>query len=279
MDWLMFFGNILNRIPIERVLFPPRDNTKALEEFAATMTAPVAPKEASLEQKTAPTITREPETVPQQEDIATACVPCGVGHFAGAAKLLNEAFRFRDDGITSNQVLDDIAGAIGELNAMERVDLTPEKLQNTARWERPIADEALRESRKLRHRLESISSMEEIEKAAADTESYYKKLYRQWFKQRFAHLGPEKAQAIAEKVGRQDTSGSNPGSTDPKEIARKLGLTFDGMQNEYYQFTVVEGPEEAKDITFYVTDLSQVEARLKEKLKEFGIEILGGQSR
>jgi len=34
-----------------------------------------------------------------------------------------------------------------------------------------------------------------------------------------------------------------------------------------------EGPEEAKGITFYVTDLSQVEARLKEKLKEFGIEI------
>lgn len=165
------------------------------------MAAPVVKNKAPPEQKTTPTtITQEPEAAPQQEDIATACVPCATGHFAGAAKLLNEAFRFRDDGITSNQVLDDIAGAIGELNAMERVDLTPEKLQNTSSWERPIAEEALRESRKLRHRLESISSMEEIEKAAADTESYYKKLYRQWFKQRFAHLGPAKAQIIADKV-------------------------------------------------------------------------------
>ena len=197
----MVISNLASRIPIERVLFPRRDTIKSLEGLAATMATAVAENKAPLEQKATPT-TQEPEPVRQQEDIATACVPCGVGHFAGAAKLLNEAFRFRDDGITSNQVLDDIAGAIGELNAMERVDLTPEKLQSTASWERPIAEEALRESRKLRHRLESISSMEEIEKAAADTESYYKKLYRHWFKQRFAHLGPEKAERIAEEVGK-----------------------------------------------------------------------------
>jgi len=134
-------------------------------------------------------------------EIATACVPCAIGHFAGAAKLLNEAIRFRDDGIESNQVLDDIAGAIGELNAMERIDLTPERLQRTPPWERAIADEALRESRKLRHRLEGIGSMQEIEKAAADTESYYKKINRQWYKGRFGKLGAEKAEAIVQRVG------------------------------------------------------------------------------
>lgn len=201
MGWFEVISSWASRLPIEKVLFPPRDDVKALEKFADTMTAPVAENKAPPEQKTSPTITQEPEMA-SKESVATACVPCATGHFAGAAKLLNEAFRFRDDGITSNQILDDIAGAIGELNAMERVDLTPEKLQNTSSWERPIADEALRESRKLRHRLESISSMEEIEKAAADAESYYKKLYRQWFKQRFAHLGPEKAERIAEEVGK-----------------------------------------------------------------------------
>jgi len=143
----------------------------------------------------------QPSEESPPEDIATACVPCALGHYSGAARLLNEAFRFRDDGITSNQVLDDIAGAIGELNAMERVDLTPERLQKTPQWERTIADEALRESRKLRHRLEGISSMEEIEKAAADTESYYKKLNRQWYRGRFGHLGTKKAEAIAQRVG------------------------------------------------------------------------------
>jgi len=145
-----------------------------------------------------------PQTLPEEnpiEKIATACVPCAIGHYAGAARLLNEAIRFRDDGIESNQVLDDIAGAIGELNAMERVDLTPERLQKTPGWERAIADEALRESRKLRHRLEGIDSMEEVERAAADTESYYKKINRQWYRGRFGHLGAKKAEAIAQRVG------------------------------------------------------------------------------
>ena len=201
MSWGTLISNYVSRLPIERVLFRPRDNVKALEQFAATMTAPQVINRAPPEQKATLT-SQEPVTVPQQEDIATACVPCGVGHFAGAAKLLNEAFRFRDDGITSNQVLDDIAGAIGELNALERVDLTPEKLQNTSNWERPIAEEALRGSRKLRHTLESLSSMLEVEKAAADSERFYKKLFREWFKQRFAHLGPEKAERIAEEVGK-----------------------------------------------------------------------------
>jgi len=203
MDWLSIIANLAKRIPVERVLFPPRDKTKALEGFAATMTATVAPQKAPPEQKRAPTITQEPEAVPQQEEIAMACVPCAIGHYAGAARLLNEAVRFRDDGIESNQVLDDIAGAIGELNAMERVDLTPERLQNTSSWERAIADEALRESRKLRHRLEGIGSMEEIERAAADTESYYKKINRQWYKGRFGHLGDKKAEAIAQRVGEE----------------------------------------------------------------------------
>lgn len=33
MDWLAFASGIINRIPIERVLFPPPDHTKALEDF------------------------------------------------------------------------------------------------------------------------------------------------------------------------------------------------------------------------------------------------------
>ena len=162
-------------------------------------TAPESPKEGLLPATL-------PQTLPEEnpiESIATACVPCAIGHYAGAARLLNEAIRFRDDGMESNQVLDDIAGAIGELNAMERVDLTPERLQKTPGWERTIADEALRESRKLRHRLEGIGSMEEIERAAADTESYYKKINRQWYKGRFGHLGNKKAEAIAQRVGEE----------------------------------------------------------------------------
>jgi len=167
-------------------------------------TIPTRTTESPKERLLPATLTQiSPEEKPA-EAIATACVPCAIGHYSGAAKLLNEAFRFRDDGIESNQVLDDIAGAIGELNAMERVDLTPERLQKTPDWERTIAEEALRESRKLRHRLEGIGSMDEIEKVAADTESYYKKLNRQWYKGRFGNLGSEKAKAISQRIGTKE---------------------------------------------------------------------------
>jgi len=55
MNWFSLISNLASRIPIERILFPPRDNIKALEEFAATMTAPVAENKAPLEQKATPT--------------------------------------------------------------------------------------------------------------------------------------------------------------------------------------------------------------------------------
>lgn len=194
---------IIARLPLERLLVrgPNRiEQWERLGEALARNATEEPPKAPETDIATIPPSTED-------QDIATACVPCAIGHFAGAARLLNEAVRFRDDGIESNQVIDDIAGAIGELNAMERVDLTPERLQKTPGWERSIADEALRESRKLRHRLEGIDSMEEIEKAAADTESYYKKINRQWYKGRFRKLGGDKAEAISQRVGPEGEDG------------------------------------------------------------------------
>ena len=141
-------------------------------------------------------------TIQEPETVATACVPCALGHFSTSAGLLNEAVRFEEEGITSNEILDRIAKVLEEQNALERKDLTPENIQSAPQWERKIAEEALRQSRKLRHALESFTSIEQIEQTAADTSSFYKKLNREWFKCRFAHLGPEKAQKIADKVGR-----------------------------------------------------------------------------
>lgn len=204
MEWLAFFTNIVNRIPIERVLFPPRDNTKSLEEFAATMTAPEAPKEAPPQQKMTPTTTPQEAETPKQEDIATACVPCALGHFSTSAGLLNEAVRFKSEGISSNEILDRIAKVLEEQNTLERVDLTQEKIQKTSLWEKALAEEALRQSRALRHSLESISTIEELEQIAADATGYYRKLNREWYKGRFAHLGKEKVEAIESRLSPED---------------------------------------------------------------------------
>lgn len=204
MNWFSLISNLASRVPIEKVLFPPRDNIKSLEEFASTMTAPVADDRAPPEQKTAPTITQEPATALKQGTIAIACVPCALGHFSTSAGLLNEAVRFKGEGIASNEIVDRIAKILEEQNSLERVDLTPEKLQRTPEWERGIAEEALQESRKLRHSLESITSIGELEQAAADTAGYYKRLNRQWYKGRFTHLGKEKVEAIEKRLSPED---------------------------------------------------------------------------
>ncbi len=209
MGWFAVVSNLARRVPIEKVLFPPRDKTRSLEEFAATMTAPVAKNMPPPEQIAAPTITQVQEPVLPQEDIATACVPCALGHFSTSAGLLNETVRFKNEGMTSNEVLDRIAKTLQEQNTLERVDLTPEKMRNTPDWEREMAEDALQQSRSLRHRLETIQTFEELEVAAADTARYYRRLNRAWFKRRLALTGepkPEMSLEDAKKLAAEEAA-------------------------------------------------------------------------
>jgi len=120
----------------------------------------------------------------ESKSVASACVPCALGHFSTAARLLNEAVRFKKDGLTSPQILDDIAAALGEQNALERIDLTPEKIETLPEWEKGMADIALEKSRELRHRLEAIQNIDELTELAADTEKFYKMLNREWIAKR-----------------------------------------------------------------------------------------------
>ncbi|MBA7471755.1 hypothetical protein ES707_07065 [subsurface metagenome] len=61
MNWTAFVANIASKIPIERVLFPPRDSAKSLENFAATIRSPTSPKTAPVSENIASTITAERE--------------------------------------------------------------------------------------------------------------------------------------------------------------------------------------------------------------------------
>lgn len=142
--------------------------------------------------------------------VASACIPCAVGHFSTSARLLNEAVRFKKEGLTSQQVLDDVAAALGEQNALERIDLTPEKIRNLPDWERNLAEEALERSRDLRHKLESLQSMEELEDLAADTEEFYKKLNGEWTKNRLEECPTckIKVEAKTEEQPKQESPGS-----------------------------------------------------------------------
>ena len=119
-----------------------------------------------------------------QQGVKSACIPCGVGHFSASSTFQNEALRFKKDGLSSPQVLDDVAGAIGELNALERIDLTPAKIAALPEWEREIAEQVVEKSREIRHRLESIQNMDELTQIAVETEEYYKYLNREWSSKR-----------------------------------------------------------------------------------------------
>lgn len=119
-----------------------------------------------------------------RQSVATSCVPCSVGHFSTCSGLLNEAMRFgRREGMT-NEVTDRIDKCIDELNSLERIDMTPEKMLNTPPAEKKIAEKAFAQSGALRHKLESVKDVGELEQIAADTEKYRRELGREWFKQR-----------------------------------------------------------------------------------------------
>ena len=64
MDWVSFITSIINRLPIERVLFRPPDHNKALEEFARTLPHAESQKESPPEQKTM-VMVKPPEKVAQ----------------------------------------------------------------------------------------------------------------------------------------------------------------------------------------------------------------------
>ena len=170
-----------------------RPKVRPMPEFSisGTVTTEAPQKETN---------TQEPE-IASQSQVATACLPCALGHFSTSAGLLNEAVRFKKEGMGSNEILDRIGKVLEEQNALERVDLAPCEIENIRNeWEKSIANEALEQSRGLRHKLESIEGIDELEKVAADTAKYYKKLNREWYKGRFKHLGKERAEVRAISV-------------------------------------------------------------------------------
>ena len=106
---------------------------------------------------------------------------CSLGHLGTCSGVLNEAMRFaRKDGMNV-EVVDRINICLDELNAMERVDLRPQMIENLPGWEKELATETLNESRAIRHKLESVKTVEDLEHLAAKTQEIRNKVGRKWF--------------------------------------------------------------------------------------------------
>jgi len=168
-----------------------------LDEIYPPAEPPAEPGETPPKPEPKPHKHAKPQEIP---DVATACVACSVGHWSTCSGLLNEAMRFgKKDGM-SNEVIDRVNKCLDELNSLERIDLTPEKILNAPAWEKDLAETVLVQSRETRHKLETITNINEVEQLAADTEKFRRELGREWYKRRLSHLNPSDKKKIREKA-------------------------------------------------------------------------------
>jgi len=95
----------------------------------------------------------------------TACVPCAADHFSTCCGILSdEAVRMaRRKGIADSEVIKRILDCGSQLNAMEREDLSVEKIAGLPKWEKELAIYAQNKGAEIRHKLNSIESIEDLE--------------------------------------------------------------------------------------------------------------------
>jgi hypothetical protein len=123
----------------------------------------------------------------------TACIPCCIDHYSTCAGLISdEAIRMvRRQGIENQEIINRILSCRSQLNAMEREDLSVEKIAELPDWEKEIAILAQNESAVIRHKLSEVKSVEDLESVAIQIKNDYKEIGRSWLKGRIAHMEPE----------------------------------------------------------------------------------------
>ncbi len=171
-NWWPVIGSLINRIPFERILVPPRDDAKALQDFATGLAEHQSQNKPPSEGKMA-VATQEPpleQTVAAASPVAagTACIPCSRDHLSVTSSALSEGIRFaRDKGVKDSEVTRRVRIALDELNIMERIDLAPDEIVKLKGAEKELADWTLKQSRDLRHAITAIKDVETMEQAAA----------------------------------------------------------------------------------------------------------------
>ena len=104
--------------------------------------------------------------------VSTACMNCARSHLATVAGAWEEALRFaRTGGIGDPEVVKRLSIAEKELNIMERVDLSPASIEASPREQQELARKFLPAFRDLRQKAGEISTVAQLEKAAADAEN------------------------------------------------------------------------------------------------------------
>lgn len=169
--------------------------------------APTAPTVIKIQQETPPEtviIDSTSKIVPEGKasSIVSGCVPCALGHVGAGSGLLNEGMRFAHtpEGMSSPEVIDRINMCLDELNTMERIDLRPEMLVQLQGWEKELAEKTLTESRAIRHKLEAIMTVEDLEQVAAQMQTTRQEIGRGWFQKKLSTMSPDDKEEIKSRV-------------------------------------------------------------------------------
>jgi len=136
-----------------------------LEERLKEVSGPEIPEQlpgSTLE------ITTEGVSIKAGAEKGTACNICTMEHFNVTSGALAEALRFaQNEGLGSKEAIRRIRQASQELNMAERIDLAPEEVTKLPEDEKEVAHWALPQSRNLRHSINSMITIEDLEKASA----------------------------------------------------------------------------------------------------------------
>jgi len=110
-----------------------------------------------------------------------ACLACSSDHFSTASGMLNEALRFKNDGMGSWEIQRRLGIALDELNSMERGDLHADQIAMLSGREKDIANAALSSSRDLRHKINAIHSVNDLENVSAQAANARTKFMKEVF--------------------------------------------------------------------------------------------------
>lgn len=180
---------------------PPRAPDPADYNPSSRYAGPPAPQPSLIVQPAAATIVDESPPAPKTKEIANSikagCIPCSLGHLGTCVGVVNEAVRFaRSDGIASPEVIERTNICLDELNAMERVDLRPQMINELNEDDLELANRALEESRAARHTLEGLSSVDDLVDVAAKIQTVRNDIGQTWFRKRLSTMSIDEKKSL-----------------------------------------------------------------------------------
>jgi len=162
-----------------------------------------------------PPVLRTPQSS-QRSNAGTQCRLCNEGHLTAASADLDEGLRMaRQRGIQDPEVQDRLYGALQQIVEMERYDYNPEKVLELAPWEREMIHRYMPQVAELRHDLQLIQSIPDLEKTAAKA----RVIARSFFSEARSHI-PEHTYELVE-LSRKVKAGELT-LEEAKEEAKKL---------------------------------------------------------